>query len=352
MSYSPVAVLIPAYKPDFRLPQLVDDLLARGFTQIVVVDDGGGETYRPIFDQLLDKATVLVHEVNRGKGAALKTGLSFLKNQNIVGVVTADADGQHTPDDCAKVADALIAHPQTLVLGARCKKQMPPRSKFGNSLTCLVFFLATHRWINDTQTGLRGIPTECMEAFSLLEGDRYEYEQNMLMEACRRHMEMTEVEIETIYIDDNKSSHFHALRDGLRIYALIFRQALKYTGSALVSSLIDYGMFVLLSWITLGFGMALGLANAISVYGARLISSLANYFINRELVFKGDRRTSTIVKYYILAVFVALATKGVFEGLTFLGLSRYLAQPIASGILFCVSYPIQKNFVFKKKEKD
>jgi len=350
MSYEKVVVLIPAYKPDFRLPQLVDDLLARGFSKIVVVDDGGGETYRPIFDQLLDKATVLVHEVNRGKGAALKTGLNFRKNQDLVGVVTADADGQHTPDDCARVADALIENPQALVLGARCKKQMPPRSKFGNSLTCLVFFLATRRWVNDTQTGLRGIPAACMEPFAQLEGDRYEYEQNMLMDTCRRRMEIKEVEIETIYIDDNKSSHFNALRDGLRIYGLLFRQAIRYTGSAVLSAGVDYGMFVLLSLLLIHGMPAFPHANKVCIYGARLVSSLVNYFVNRELVFQGDRRKSTIVKYYILAIFVAVATKGVFDGLLALGLTRYLAQPIASGILFCVSYPIQKYFVFKKKE--
>ena len=70
MKYDNITVLIPAYKPDRRLNQLVNDLLESGFTRIVVVDDGGGEPFRPIFADLQGKAEVLVHEVNRGKGAA------------------------------------------------------------------------------------------------------------------------------------------------------------------------------------------------------------------------------------------------------------------------------------------
>ena len=109
MNYNNIAVLIPAYKPDRRLNQLVDDLLAAGFNNLVVVDDGGGEPFREIFNDLLGKATVLVHEVNRGKGAALKTGLTHIMKTPGVSVVTADSDGQHTPDDVKKIADVLIS---------------------------------------------------------------------------------------------------------------------------------------------------------------------------------------------------------------------------------------------------
>ena len=338
MTYDKIAILIPAYKPDQRLIALVDALLAKGFSRIVTVDDGGGEAFRPIFEPLEGKATVLVHPVNRGKGAALKTGLNYLKGQDVVGVVTADADGQHTPDDCARIADALLRDPEALILGSRSKKQMPPRSKAGNTLTCAAFFLATFHWINDTQTGLRGIPKSRMDACSRLEGDRYEYGLNMLLYACHEKMTVTEVEIETIYIDDNASSHFNPIKDGARIYGLLFRQGIKYAASSLLAFLVDWLMFALLS--------ALGLAIGAAQLGARVVSSLVNYFVNREVVFKGDRRPITIVKYYILAALIYLGTWGLLEAFVALGLHKLVAQPLSSLIMFFVSYPLQKKFVF------
>ena len=195
MKYDQIAVLIPAYKPDERLITLVDELRAAGFTRIVVIDDGGGQAYRHIFDALDGKADVLVHEVNRGKGAGLKTGLEYIRKWPGVGVVTADCDGQHTPADCRKIADALLAEPDALILGSRDKRQMPPRSKAGNTLTCGVFALLTGLRISDTQTGLRGLPACALERFSRLDGDRYEYEINMLIDASRIPLPVREVTI-------------------------------------------------------------------------------------------------------------------------------------------------------------
>ena len=166
MKYDSIAVLIPAYKPDRRLNKLVDDLREAGFINVVVVDDGGGEPFADIFADLRGKATVLTHPVNRGKGAALKTGLTEIMKTPGVGVVTADADGQHTPADVAKIADALLENPNTLIMGSRDKKAMPPRSKAGNTLTCGVFGLLTGLWISDTQTGLRGLPASALKRLS------------------------------------------------------------------------------------------------------------------------------------------------------------------------------------------
>ena len=343
MKYDSIAILIPAYKPDQRLVTLVKALREKGFPRIVTVDDGGGELFKPIFDQLEGLATVLVHPVNRGKGAALKTGLAHLADTDVMGVVTADADGQHTPEDCARIADALLKEPEALIMGCRSKKQMPARSKFGNNCTCVAFFLATFHWINDTQTGLRGIPRSRMEACSRLEGDRYEYELNMLLYACHEKMTITEVEIETIYIDDNASSHFHPIKDGARIYGLLFRQGIKYAASSLIAFLVDWVMFALLSWA----GLAIGTAQLV----ARVVSSLVNYFINREVVFKGDRRPVTIVKYYMLAVLVYLGTWGIIEALVRIGVSKLIAQPIANLLMFFFSYPMQKKFVFGSPKK-
>lgn len=341
MNYENIAVLIPAYKPDRRLNQLVDDLLAFGFSRLVVVDDGGGEPFREIFNDLQGKAEVLVHEVNRGKGAALKTGLAHIMKTPGVAVVTADADGQHTPSDIAKIADALIERPDALILGSRDKKQMPPRSKVGNTLTCGVFGLTTGLWISDTQTGLRGLPACELEPFSRLDGDRYEYEMNMLIDTAKRKVPTVEVTIDTIYIDDNASSHFNALKDGMRIYKLLFRQTGAFLLSSLISAGVDYICFLLLRWLVPAIML-------VAVAGARIISSLVNYFLNRDVVFKARDTHGSFIRYYLLVATIMLLNYAGILGLTVLGLPDLLSKIIMDVVLFILSYRVQNKVVFKK----
>ena len=342
MNYDNIAVLIPAYKPDRRLNQLVDDLRAAGFSNLVVVDDGGGAPYREIFNDLAGKAVVLVHEVNRGKGAALKTGLAHILKTSGVSVVTADSDGQHTPEDVKKIADVLLSKPDSLVLGVRDKSQMPPRSKAGNTLTCGVFGLTTGLWISDTQTGLRGLPASSLEPFSTLEGDRYEYEMNMLIDAAKRRVKVEEVKIETIYIDNNAGSHFTAVKDGLRIYKLLFRQVGAFMGSSLLSSAVDYVMFLLLRWLVPEIML-------VAVAGARVVSSLFNYFVNREVVFKARDGHGSFIRYYLLVAVIMLLNYLGIMVLTSVGLPDLLSKIIMDALLFVVSYRAQNKLVFKKK---
>lgn len=346
MNYDSIAVLIPAYKPDERLITLVDELRAAGFTRLVVVDDGGGAPYRHIFDALSGKADVLVHEVNRGKGAGLKTGLAYIRRWKGVGVVTADCDGQHTPADCARIADALIAEPDALILGSRDKSQMPPRSKVGNTLTCGVFALLTGMHISDTQTGLRGLPACALERFAQLDGDRYEYEINMLIDASRIPLKVREVTIETIYIDNNSSSHFHAIKDGLRIYRLMFRQAGQFLLSAAGCTVLEYLLYALLVYLPLqlyGWGLNGWIAQLI----VRCISSPVNYCLNSKMVFEQKPNGRTFLAYCLLVV-AAMACSAVgIWGLQAIGLPPVLSKLIVDCVLFFVNYRVQRNVIFK-----
>ena len=348
MAYENLQILIPAYKPDDKLNALIDDLHAAGFGHIVVVDDGGGEPFAPFFAKAREQgAVVLTHEVNRGKGAALKTGLKYIaKEAPRSWVVTADADGQHRPQDIRKVADGIARYPDALLLGSRDKKQMPPRSRAGNTLTCLVFGLTTGLWINDTQTGLRVLPPSTLERFSEIEGDRYEYEMNMLVIAKRERVPVKEIEIETIYIDDNKSSHFNALKDGMRIYKLLFRQFAKYAGSSIIAFLVDYALAIILR---LFFPSSI----TIPTYGARAVSSLVNFIINKNLVFKNDKENRfAIVKYYVLVVIVALLSVQLIRLFHLvIGMPYIVAKVIADVILFICNYKVQERFVFRKITK-
>ena len=146
-----VTLLIPSYEPEERLVGYVDDLASRGLCRIVVVDDGSGESYRGIFDRLGEKpfCTVLHHDVNKGKGAALKTGYAYIHGQmpDVAGVVTADADGQHSPDDCARMAAALVEDGDSVFIGSRDFSfgKVPFRSWIGNRWSSFTFALVLGR---------------------------------------------------------------------------------------------------------------------------------------------------------------------------------------------------------------
>jgi putative flippase GtrA len=330
-------VLIPAYQPDEKLVQLVAKLRDKGIA-VTVVDDGGGPNYAHIFEQVSETgAYVLYHSENKGKGAALKTGISHLKKQaKVTGIVTADADGQHTPEDICLVMDTMAAQPDTLVIGARSfKGNVPARSRFGNTLTRGIFRLATGLKVTDTQTGLRGLPKRLFTQLCTLEGDRYEYEMNMLLSIERWGIDYTEVPIETVYIEGNKSSHFHPLRDSWLIYGKI----LKFLTSSLASFVVDYGMFLLLSAV---FGLEYWLCYVL----ARAVSSFVNYMINRHIVFANGRKSS-VLKYYLLAlVIMALGSTGV-NLLTLAGIPGLLAKIMVDVPLFFVSYTVQRKYIFK-----
>jgi len=183
------AVIIPVLNPAEDLIHYVAALLSNGVPQIIVVNDGSNKELIPIFEKLdaMERCTVLTHAVNRGKGRALKTAFAyFLEHfKDLVGVITADADGQHTVKDVCRIADALEGNDEGIILGVRDfdEVDIPKRSLIGNKLTSFIFRLLYGYNIKDTQTGLRGIPTNVLSSIIKLQGERYEYEMNMLIQA-------------------------------------------------------------------------------------------------------------------------------------------------------------------------
>ena len=236
-------VLIPAYKPDERLIDLTRELIVENGLDVLLVDDGGQEAFAHIFDACRALgAEVAVHAVNMGKGRALKTGINaaMLKWPDMAGIVTADADGQHTPADILRLIDALHEHPDKLVLGSReFTGDVPFKSRWGNRITRFVYALASGVKVGDTQTGLRALPAASLPAMVRIEGERYEYEMNVLLKLRDMGLGVFEVPIETIYIDDNAGSHFNPVRDAFKIYMVIF----KYLFSSATSFVVDYALY-------------------------------------------------------------------------------------------------------------
>ena len=215
-----IALVIPVCDPDeARFPSLVRRLRA-DFAHIVVVDDGSARGRAAFDDVRGDVDAVLIHENNRGKGAALRTAFAWVRENlpRMVGVVTVDGDGQHDPEDVRRVAEELAREPNGgLVLGVRSfAGDVPFRSKLGNFWTRGLFRLLTGLAVSDTQTGLRGIPAALLPRVLAIPGDRYEYEIRMLADARRHPAPPREVSVRTIYLDGNAASHYRPLRDTFR----------------------------------------------------------------------------------------------------------------------------------------
>lgn len=127
------------------------------------------------------------------------------------------------------MAALMVNHPKALSLGERDfdQEKVPFRSKFGNSCTRNLFKILYHIGLKDTQTGLRGIPNRLIPDFRKLAGDRYEYEMNMLIACSQQRIPIKSITIDTIYVDNNSSSHFHPILDSFKIYKLLLGQFLN-----------------------------------------------------------------------------------------------------------------------------
>ena len=362
---SKISVVLPSLDPDEKLTAVIDGLLEYGFTDIILVNDGSKAENLHYFEDAAaqhPEIHLLHHEVNRGKGAALKTAFRwFLENRpDAAGVVTVDGDNQHHPED-TKACALHMLHNNKLVLGVRdfSLPHVPPRSRVGNRITSGVFKIFVGMTISDTQTGLRALPTKDVKTLIHVAGDRFEYETNMLLAMKEQHIAFDEVKIRTVYIEENKSSHFHAIKDSWRIYKLILKHFFRYAISSIISAVVDEGMFLLLSALLHSLLQDIALT-AVCACGARLVSSLINFFMNHRLVFQSKESTRKAMgKYYALAVpqliVQFLLTQGVFT-LFSIGDHQTLLRGLIYGIVMCVlfiaSFVIQQRWVFSRKPSD
>lgn len=344
-----VIVFIPSLNPDEKLLSTIGEIKSRGFETIVILDDGSREDTKAYFDQAMERygCVILHHYINLGKGRALKTAFNYILQTypDCKGVVTADADGQHKAEDVVRCAREMLAHPEALVIGSRNfgEKAVPFRSKFGNILTRNVFNVLCGVRVEDTQTGLRALSRECMTAFLPTKGERFEYEMNMLIDTKEKGIPIREVPIETVYIEENKTSHFNPVWDSLRVYSVFAR----FLFSSLSSFLLDILLFAL-------FAACFEESRYFIVWStvaARIISSLYNFAVNKNHVFRvKDRRMRVVVRYYCLClVEMALTALGVQVLYDWLKINEVAIKIVVDLLLFLVSFCVQKEWVFRDK---
>ncbi len=337
-------MIVPSYQPDEKLIATLKGIYDLGFDDVIVVNDGSDADKQKYFDEAASLgAAVLVHPRNRGKGAALRTAFAwFLENRkDRDGAVTADADGQHRPADILACAEKMLAEGDKLVLGVRDFSQpdVPKRSRAGNRITSLSFLIFCGLRISDTQTGLRAFPASILPDMLKVDGDRYEYETNMLLSLKGYGIGHCEQKIETVYIEENKSSHFRPVRDSIRIYSLI----LKFVASSTLATVIDLGAFYLLQkFLAPVLPGLLGKADTIvCTVIARVISTLVNFALNRKVVFKSELPVGrTFARYYALAIPVMLVSGGSVT------LLRKLLGARGAFIITCIKCVIDTTLYF------
>jgi putative flippase GtrA len=341
------AVLIPAYNPDERLIKFVKKLAAENIDRIIVVNDGSDQEKKNIFNSIkkIKNAVLLEHAVNMGKGAALKTGMNYfyLHCAQYAGIITADADGQHTAAGIKDIINEMDKNPGQLVLGVRNFKEkgIPFRSVFGNVITKYVFFFLTGLKVTDTQTGLRGIPRAFIPRILKISTNGFDYEIEVLLSCKRYKMNIVQKNIDTIYLDKNVSSHFNPFFDSFKIYFVFFRFAF----SSLICFIIDY----------FGFLFIYSLSNNvfISTYSARFVSFWVNYLINKNAVFHYKKKSAVpLIKYLILVVIVA-AFSSILTSFShdIVKIPIALSKIIADTLLYFANFTIQRDYIFSDPDE-
>ncbi len=322
---------------------LVQELLNKNLS-VVVVNDGSGEEFSGRFRQVAQLgADVLGYDENHGKGHALKYGIKWRWENGYTDIVTADADGQHTPKDIFNIGENIKSNPDSLILGTRNKAEMPLRSKVGNNLTCFMFRALKGVKITDTQTGLRGFRLTADRARQLLEmeGNRYEYETEMLIQSPKAFDKIVEIGIETVYAPGNSTSHFRPIKDGMRIYRLLFRRFPVFALASFMSFLVDYTLFNLAFY-------KVGISVVTATVAARIISGIFNFLLNKYMVFKGAGKFYTLGRYAVLAVAILAINCSIIWFLTdVIHIAPWFAKIMVEITMYVVNFFIQSNMTQK-----
>ena len=336
-----VAVLIPAYRPDRTFVNFVATLASIGFPNIVVVNDGSGSDCDPVFEAVshIGGVRIVEHATNLGKGAALKTGINYALTtfHGIVGIVTADADGQHLPEDVLHVAERLLENPAALILGARSfDGDVPLRSRIGNKVTRKVVQMLVGANLQDTQTGLRAIPSGFASLLPKLPSSGYDFELDMLIAARRDSIEVIEQPIQTVYEPDNPSSHFNPLVDSMKIYFVL----LRFSSVSLISALVDNLIFYV------------AYHRGYSILGAQLLSrsiaAVFNYLVVRRAVFHvKERHTTAFPKYLALTIVSGSVSYACIRLITeTMQIPVFRTKIAVETLLFFANFAVQRDWVF------
>lgn len=345
-------ILIPSYEPTTTFITYVEKL-KEDFLHIVIVNDGSNQSYDPIFSQLqaLDHVEVISYHPNLGKGHALKVGYQFIKDHfpTFEGIICVDSDGQHHRQDVLFLSKQIQNYPHSLLLGIRdfTSKNVPFKSRLGNHVTSLLFYILKGIQLADTQTGLRAFDHSLIDFMINIKGERFEYETQVLIDCIDQKIPIQTFPIKTIYTNNNKGTHYQVWRDSRAIGKILFAKIGKFITSSFLCTLVDLGLAFVLFDLLLKTNLNDLLRITLATFIARSISMILNYSLNKRIVFKKETSKINFIRYLSLALFILLASSFFVYLLKILGLNEKIAKPIVDSLLFIISYQIQNKWVFK-----
>jgi glycosyltransferase involved in cell wall biosynthesis len=224
-----VAAIIPAFDASQTVAAVIRDvgLAFEGLGEVIVVDDGSSDATAEIARGA--GAEVLVHERNRGKGRALRTGLRRAAELGYSAAVTIDADGQHPADEAARLARAAV-DPGALVLGIRDLKGAgaPRPNRISNAISNGFLSMFSRKLLTDTQCGMRRYPLP--RALELgARDDGYAFEAEVILLAIAADVPVVEVPIRVVYPPD-RTTHFDSVRDPMRVVRRVVKTLVSTRG--------------------------------------------------------------------------------------------------------------------------
>ena len=323
-------VVIPAYQPDEQLGLLVSELVQHELG-ILVVDDGSGPDYNTIFETISSDAVVIHSEENMGKGAALKKGFSVLNQYfpDCEWVITADADGQHSVTDILRVAGQCEGRLRYLLTVRESTKEMPFKSKLGNTLSRFVYTILNNHYFKDNQSGLRAFSKDELEVMLSAGGDAYDYELNALCYADKTGIPMKTMPVETLYFNGNSKTHFNAFKETLRIYLQLFKSTWPALAGALIAILCAVAGTILWKYDKLYFSIVAAgvIAGAASVLLYRFVQF-------RKLGYRDDIREGVMWLFSVLVIWGLTALCGHFLPVIPMAVAFLIAAVITGVIKF------------------
>jgi UDP-N-acetylglucosamine---dolichyl-phosphate N-acetylglucosaminyltransferase len=222
-----VLVVIPAYNEEKTIEMVLEDVINMGY-EFVVVDDGSKDKTYDIVNRLIkDKKMGLLckHLINRGLGAALRTGIEVALIEDPDVIVTFDADGQHDPNDIINVSKPIINDEADLVIGKRNFNEMPSSKKYGNQIMNLLTTIFYGIRVNDSQSGLRAFNKKAAKTIIINARD-YGVSSEIVGEAQRHNLRLKEVPIKTIYTEYSITKGTN-LNEGMKILVKLIINILK-----------------------------------------------------------------------------------------------------------------------------
>lgn len=217
-----ICVVVPTYNNEKTIIEVVDKIFDY-CEDIIIVDDGSRDKTKQLLSKYKTEGINIVrHQTNKGKGKALKTGLTTARKLGFKYAITIDSDGQHYPEDIPDFVKENEKYPNAIIVGNRNFNQenMPKKNTFANKFSNFWFFIQTGCKLNDTQTGYRLYPLDYTKGLSCL-SSRYEAELELLVFSLWRGTKIRSVDVNVFYPSkEERVSHFRPFYDFFRISVL------------------------------------------------------------------------------------------------------------------------------------